>query len=50
MMSNQTSEQLELVERSLEKILAELEKIHESELAMRWLCSYALEKTKTDKK
>ena len=50
MMSNQTSEQLELVERSLEKILAELEKIHESELAMHWLCSYALEKTKTDKK
>ena len=47
-MSNQTSEQLELVERSLEKILAELEKIHESELAMRWLCS--LEKTETDKK
>ena len=41
-MSNQTAEQLELVERSLEKIIAELEKIHESELAMRWLCSYEL--------
>lgn len=49
-MSNQSAEQLELVERSLEKILAELEKIHESELAMRWLCSYGLEKTKTGKK
>lgn len=49
-MSNQTAEQLELVERSLDKILAELEKIHESELAMRWLCAYELEKTKTDKK
>ena len=49
-MSDQTAEQLEIVTRSLEKILAELEKIHESELAMRWLCSYELEKTKTDKK
>lgn len=49
-MSNQTEEQLELVKRSLEKIIAELEKIHESELAMRELCSYELQKTKTDKK
>lgn len=49
-MSNQTEEQLEIVKSSLEKILAELEKIHESELAMRWLCSYELEKTKTDNK
>ena len=49
-MSNQTEEQLELVKRSLEKIIAELEKIHESELAMRELCAYELEKTKTDKK
>lgn len=45
-MSNQTEEQLEIVERSLDKILAELEKIHESELAMRWLCSYELEAIK----
>ena len=49
-MSNQTSEQLELVKRSLEKSLAELEKIHEAELAMRELCECELEKTKTDKK
>ena len=45
-MSNQTEEQLELVERSLEKIIAELEKIRESELAMRWLCSYELDISK----
>lgn len=45
-MSNQTAEQLEIVTRSLEKIIAELEKIHESELAMRWLCSYELETIK----
>lgn len=45
-MSDQTAEQLEIVTRSLEKILAELEKIHESELAMRWLCSYELESAK----
>ena len=49
-MSNQTEEQLELVKRSLEKIIAELEKIHESVLAMRWLCSYELENTKQSKK
>lgn len=42
-MSNQTEEQLEIVERSLDKSLAELEKIHEAELAMRELCSYELE-------
>ena len=49
-MSKQIAEKLELVKRSLEKSLAELEKIHEAELAMRELCSYELEKTKTDKK
>ena len=36
-MRSMTEEQLEIVKRSLEKIIAELEKIHESELAMRWL-------------
>lgn len=49
-MSKQTEEQLELVKNLLEESLAELEKIHESELAMRWLCAYELETTKTDKK
>ena len=49
-MSNQTEEQFYIVQRSLDKIIAELEKVHKSELAMRWLCSYGLEKTKTDKK
>ena len=49
-MSKQIAEKLELVKRSLEKSLAELEKIHEAELAMRELCACELEKTKTDKK
>ena len=39
-------EQLERVKRSLEKSLAELEKIHEAELAMRELCAYELETIK----
>ena len=42
-MSKQIAEKLELVKRSLEKSLAELEKIYEAERAMRELCSYELE-------
>lgn len=49
-MSNQTAEQLERVKNLLESNLEEMKKIHESELAMRELCAYELEKTKTDKK
>ena len=49
-MINQTAEQLERVKNLLEANLEEMKKIHESELAMRELCSYELEKTKTDKK
>ena len=48
-MSNLVKE-LEAVKNRLEENLEEMKKIHESELAMRWLCSYELEKTKTDKK
>ena len=40
------SEQLERVKRSLEKSLAELEKIYEAELAMRELCSCELQNIK----
>ena len=45
-MSKQIAEKLELVKRSLEKSLAELEKIHEAELAMRELCECELENIK----
>ena len=45
-MSNQTEEQFYIIQRSLDKIIAELEKVHKSELAMRWLCSYGLEAIK----
>lgn len=40
------AEQLERVKRSLEKSLAELEKINEAYLAMRELCAYELEAIK----
>ena len=39
-------EKLERVKRSLEKSLAELEKMQEAELAMRELCSYELEQSR----
>ena len=45
-MRKQTEEQLEIVKTSLDKIIAELEKIRESELAMRWLCACELEAIK----
>ena len=44
------AEQLERVKNLLEEDLEEMKKMQEAELAMRWLCSYELEKTKTDKK
>lgn len=45
-MRKQIAEELERVKRSLEKSLAELEKIRESEFAMRELCAYELEAIK----
>ena len=44
------AEQLERVKNLLEEDLEEMKKMQEAELAMRELCSYELEKTKTDKK
>lgn len=45
-MRKQIAEELERVKRSLEKSLAELEKINEAYLAMRELCAYELEAIK----
>lgn len=45
-MSKQIAEQLERVKISLEKSLAELERIYEAQLAMRELCSYELDISK----
>ena len=44
------AEKLERIKNLLEESLEEMKKIHEAELAMRELCAYELEKTKTDKK
>ena len=44
------AEQLERVKNLLESNLEEMKKMQEAELAMRELCAYELEKTKTDKK
>ena len=44
------AEELESVKNLLEANLEEMKKMQEAEIAMRELCSYELEKTKTDKK